>query len=239
MENNKSNVDKKSKISAVETPKTTEKQSKGSEEIKETEKSNLKEDQTTPSEVDKLKEQIEDMEKQVDSLQKERDAVNEKFYLEMADIDNQRKRMKKEKEDWRKYSHESLIKDLLVVADNFNMALNQTVKDESPEYRSFREGVGMNFKIINDVFKKHGVKEIDALNTKFDPRYHAAISQIDTNEYEDQTVMEVLQKGFMIHDRLLRPSMVKVASNTNSTDEVKEVKKDKESKKNQDEGSED
>ncbi len=242
MENNKSNVDEKTKTSEIGSSKTSDEQSKKDKKIEESgEKVNLEEGQKDLSkepsedlsEVDILKKQIEDMEKQIDSHQKERDDIHEKYYLAMADIDNQRKRMRKEKEDWRKYSHESLIKDLLVVADNFSMALNQSVKDDSPEYESFREGVEMNFKIITDVFKKHGVTEINALHTKFDPRYHAAISQIDTDEYEDQTVMEVLQKGFMIHERLLRPSMVKVASNT-GTDEVEvEKKEDQETQKEQ------
>ncbi len=192
-------------------------------------KESMEEEQKNTAEaVEVTEEQVEDkeeeqeldpvaqLEQRVEELEQERDESKEKLLLAMADFDNQRKRMQKQKDEWIKYSSENIAKDLLVVLDNFDMAISQKPNEESEVLASYHEGVCMNAKVMVDVLKKHGVVEVEALNKKFDPEYHSAVTQVESDEHEDQHVMEVFQKGYMINDRLLRPSMVKVAIRSSS-----------------------
>lgn len=146
---------------------------------------------------------------EVETLRAEVTALKERNLRNLADFDNQRKRLVREKEDWKKYSHENVVRDLLPTIDNFEMAIHAA--GDGSNGKSITEGISMNIKMLKDVLKKHGVVEIDALHKPFDPSYHSAVSKKATSDYEPDTVTQVFQKGFMINDRLLRPAMVEVA----------------------------
>lgn len=161
--------------------------------------------------VDPMVQEMNKLKSDLSSAQEARDEANDQLMRKMAEIDNQRKRMQREKEEWLRFSHEEIAKDLLVVLDNFEAALNHEMKQDNKEVSSFIKGIELNAKSFREILKKHGVEEIESLNKTFDPNFHSAVSQIEKDDCEDQTVIEVFQKGYMIHNRLLRPSMVKVS----------------------------
>ncbi|WP_353894340.1 nucleotide exchange factor GrpE [Proteinivorax hydrogeniformans] len=122
-----------------------------------------------------------------------------------ADFDNFRKRTTKEKSDIIKSANSDLILKLLPVLDNFELALQNQQED------GFRKGVEMILRQLVDTLEKEGLQEIDALNKPFDPTLHEAVMQEDNDTVEENTVIEVMRKGYLLNDKLLRPSMVKVS----------------------------
>lgn len=135
-----------------------------------------------------------------------------------AEFENYKKRTSRELEEFRRFANQSLIKELLSVVDNLELAMNSTDGHEKID-QGLLQGLEMTHKEILKVFEKFNVKPIAAKGEVFDPAFHEAVMQQETDEYEANTVINELQKGYMIHDRLLRPSMVVVAkSNTNRND---------------------
>ncbi|MAP24017.1 MAG: nucleotide exchange factor GrpE [Rickettsiales bacterium] len=132
----------------------------------------------------------------------------------LAEFDNYKKRSEREMSDMAKYSITNFAKDLLGVADNFGRALDAMPSDtsnESPLIKSLADGIKMTESELAKAFKKHGVEKIDPLNQPFDHNLHQAIMEVEVEGVEAGVVTEVLQSGYKIHDRLLRPAMVKVA----------------------------
>jgi molecular chaperone GrpE len=125
-----------------------------------------------------------------------------------AEFDNARKRAAKEQQDYRDYALVDAIKAIIPVLDSFDRAL-QT----SPEKSEFHAGVELIQKQLQDALAKIGVRPISAKGEPFDPRYHEAIEMVDTDAVPDHHVIEELQSGYKLKDRLLRPAMVKVARN--------------------------
>ncbi len=128
----------------------------------------------------------------------------------LADMENVRKRSAKEQQEFREYALSDAIKTLLPILDSFERAL-QTSAGEKSEFRS---GVELIYKQLQDALSKLGLTPIQAKGELFDPHLHQAIEMVDTNEVEDHHVVEELQHGYKLKDRLLRPSMVKVARNS-------------------------
>lgn len=123
----------------------------------------------------------------------------------MADFQNYKKRVEKEKTDIYSYANEKLITELLAVLDNFERALAQDCAGEG-----FKEGMEMIFKQLGDVLEKSGLAEIPALGEDFDPNFHNAVMTEETDEYESGKVSGVMQKGYTLNGKVIRPSMVKV-----------------------------
>lgn len=132
---------------------------------------------------------------------------NSRYMRLMADFQNYKKRVEKEKSDIYSYANEKLVTELLTVLDNFERAL-----EHEGENDSFKEGMEMIFKQLFDVLEKAGLKEIPALGEEFDPNFHNAVMNEDTEEYESGTVSGVMQKGYTLNGKVIRPSMVRVAS---------------------------
>lgn len=126
-----------------------------------------------------------------------------------ADYDNYSKRTQKEIREIHMYAAEEFVKDLLPVMDNFERALD-SVEDKSG---AVYQGINMIYQQLKNVLAQYDVKEIEALGERFDPRYHEAAMRVNCAEYDDETVVEVFQKGYIYHSRVIRPSMVKVAKN--------------------------
>ena len=126
-----------------------------------------------------------------------------------AEFENYKKRVSREMEEFRKYSNQSLIKEMLSVVDNLELAMNSTNGHETID-KGLLDGLEMTHREILKVFEKFKVKPISAKGESFDPTFHEAVMQEETDEYPDNTVINELQKGYLIHDRLLRPSMVVV-----------------------------
>lgn len=127
-----------------------------------------------------------------------------------AEFENYKKRASREMEEFRKYSNQSLIKEMLSVVDNLELAMNSANGHKAID-KGLLDGLAMTHKEIIKVFEKFSVKPISAMGQTFDPAYHEAVMQEETDEYPANTVINELQKGYLIHDRLLRPAMVVVA----------------------------
>jgi molecular chaperone GrpE len=137
-----------------------------------------------------------------------------------AEFENYKKRAAREMEDFRKYSNQSLIKEMLSVVDNLELAINSTDGHKDID-KGLVDGLEMTHKEILKVFEKFNVNPISAKGQTFDPAFHEAVMQEESDDYPDNTVINELQKGYLIHDRLLRPSMVVVAKSREKNDSTK------------------
>ena len=137
----------------------------------------------------------------------EDEALNIKYMRLMADFQNFKRRTEKEKSDIYAFANEKIVSELLNVIDNFERALAL-----GQEGDSFVEGMSLIFKQLQGVLEKAGVKEIEALGQEFDPNFHNAVMMEDTDEFESGKVSCVLQKGYTLNNKVIRPSMVKVAN---------------------------
>ena len=143
----------------------------------------------------------------LEDAEKRYQELNSKYMRLAADFQNQKKRFEKEKSDLYMYAGEDIIKKILDVMDNFDRAIDMG-GDADPK---FKEGMELIFKQLMGVLEKAGVTEIQALGEEFDPNFHNAVMMEDTDEYESNKVSGVIQKGYMMKSKVLRPSMVKVA----------------------------
>ena len=143
-----------------------------------------------------------------EKLKAERDSLLDRLARAQAEFENARRRAAKEQQEFRDFAATDAIKALLPVLDSFERALQ--AKSGSGD---FRGGVELIYKQLQDALAKLGVRPIPAKGEPFDPRYHEAIEMVETSEAPDHEVLEELQRGYKIKERLLRPSMVKVAKN--------------------------
>jgi molecular chaperone GrpE len=145
---------------------------------------------------------------EVQKLRAERDELLDRLARMQAEFDNARKRAAKEQQEYRDYALSDAVKAVIPVLDSFDRAL-QT----SPAKSEFHAGVELIHRQLQDALAKIGVRPISAKGEQFDPRYHEAIEMVDTAEAPDHQVLEELQRGYKLKDRLLRPAMVRVARN--------------------------
>jgi molecular chaperone GrpE len=129
-----------------------------------------------------------------------------RYVRAIADFENFRKRTDREKADFFRYATAAVLKDILPVLDNFDRAL-----DHAAEGDDFHKGVLMIYKQLFDVLQKHGLKPIDESGVTFDPNIHEAVVREEDESVPNHTVVAILQKGYFLHDRLLRPALVRVA----------------------------
>ncbi len=188
------------------------------EELKEAEEAKAEEAKATEAEED-TQESEETSEEAAEDSGKESGEENEEVkdegkeeegelrYLRlMADFQNYKKRVEKEKRDLYSYANEKIMNDLLTVMDNFERALEHDADE------NFKEGIEMIFKQLSDVLEKDGLAEIPALGEEFDPNVHSAVMTEETEDYESGKVSGVMQKGYTLNGKVIRPAMVKVAN---------------------------
>ena len=142
--------------------------------------------------------------------------LNDRIVRLTADFDNFRKRAQREKDEARQFANQGLLEKLLPVLDNFEMALT-AVKDADP---SVRDGVQMILDQLLGVLKESGVEPVDAMGQPFDPNLHEALSQEETTEVEEGTVVQQVQRGYKLNDRLVRPARVVVAKAPGAAEEA-------------------
>ena len=142
--------------------------------------------------------------------------LNERIVRLTADFDNFRKRAQREKDEARQFANQGLLEKLLPVLDNFEMALT-AVKDADP---SVRDGVQMILDQLLGVLKESGVEPVDAMGQLFDPNLHEALSQQETTEVEEGIVVQQVQRGYKLNDRLVRPARVVVAKAPGAAEEA-------------------
>ena len=149
----------------------------------------------------------EKVEEQEAKANPEDEALNERYLRLMADFQNFKRRTEKEKSDIYAFANEKLIGELLNVIDNFERALAAGNAEDN-----FYKGMEMILKQLLGVIEKAGASEIKALGEDFDPNFHNAIMMEDSSEYESGKVTGVLQKGYVLNNKVIRPAMVKVAN---------------------------
>ncbi|MDQ0192668.1 nucleotide exchange factor GrpE [Paenibacillus wynnii] len=126
-----------------------------------------------------------------------------------ADFDNFRRRTLKEKEELAQYATSKLVTELLPVMDNFERAL--ATAPATPEFEAFTKGVNMIFRQLEGVLKNEGLTAMETVAQPFNPEYHQAIMQVESEEHEEGIVTEEVQKGYLLKGKVLRPAMVKVS----------------------------
>ncbi|NUU62328.1 nucleotide exchange factor GrpE [Paenibacillus agri] len=142
-------------------------------------------------------------------LQTLADELHGRVLRVQADFDNFRRRTLKEKEELAQYATSKLINELLPVLDNFDRAL--ATAPTSPEIEAFTKGVNMIFRQLDGVLKSEGLTAMESVGQPFNPEYHQAIMQVESEEHEEGIVTEEVQKGYLLKDKVLRPAMVKVS----------------------------
>jgi len=146
---------------------------------------------------------------QAAEIRKIADENHERALRIQADFDNFRRRSRQEKEDFAKYASLKLIEKLLPVVDNFERALlsGQSVKDVDALFK----GIEMIAKQLNQLLEEEGVKAIDSIGQPFNPEFHQAIMQVESADHEEGIILEEIQKGYSMKDKVIRPAMVKVS----------------------------
>ena len=139
----------------------------------------------------------------------ERDELKELLLRRQAEFDNFRKRTERERSEYLQYAGMELVKDLLPVLDDFDRALK--IECSSPEYA---KGVEMIYSRMYETMKKMGLEPVESVGKPFDPHMHQAVERVETADAEDGTVLAEFQRGYLFKGKMLRPSMVKVASNS-------------------------
>ena len=145
---------------------------------------------------------------ELQKIKAERDSLLDRLARAQAEFENARRRAAKEQQDFRDFALADAIKTLLPVLDSFERALQ--MRSEGGDFRS---GVELIYKQLQDALAKLGVQAVLAKGQPFDPRYHEAIEMVETTEARDHEVIDELQRGYKLKDRLLRPAMVRVAKN--------------------------
>jgi molecular chaperone GrpE len=147
---------------------------------------------------------------ELQKLKQERDALLDRLARLQAEFENARKRAAKEQQEFKDFATADAIRAVLPVVDSFERALRSSA-DKPTEFRS---GIELIYKQLRDALNKLGVQAIPAVGTVFDPRVHEAIEMVDRTDVPDHQVIEELQRGYKLKDRLLRPAMVKVSRNS-------------------------
>lgn len=145
-----------------------------------------------------------------EELQKKYDELNNQYIRLAADFDNYRKRQAQERESLLKYGAENTLKKIIEVLDNFDRGAkaNETIED----CEKVKESFNLVHKQLLDVLAKAGLETIEAEGKEFDPNFHEAVMQTPTSDYPEHTIIAELQKGYKLEDRVLRPSLVNVAT---------------------------
>ena len=159
---------------------------------------------------------LKEMEARFEAKEEEAKETYDRLLRISADFENYKKRSSREMEEFRKYANQSLLKEMLSVVDNLELAINSS-KDGNKTDQTLIEGLNLTLNEILRVFEKFNVTPIEAQGKTFDPAYHEAVMREETDDYPENSVISEFQKGYLIHDRLLRPAMVVVAAPKTTT----------------------
>lgn len=161
------------------------------------------------SHAKKMHQELEKLHKDHQSLIAENADLKDKYLRTLADFDNFRKRMRKEKEEFQQYHLSEFLSEMLLIVDNLERALKS--RSEDSQNHSILSGVEMIFKMLIDLLKRFGVEELIADQQPFNPTIHQALSKAEDSTVSEPLVTEVYQKGFIYNGKLLRPALVRVS----------------------------
>jgi len=152
----------------------------------------------------------------------ERDELKDQLLRALADTENMRRRSEREAETARKYGHTQFARDLVGAIDNLARALASAPEDKSSleeSVQSLLTGIELSWTEIQSAIEKHGVRQINPVGEKFDYNFHQAMFEVPTNDQPPGVVLEVVQHGYVLHDRLLRPAMVGVSKTADKAEQ--------------------
>ncbi|MCT7569825.1 nucleotide exchange factor GrpE [Aliarcobacter butzleri] len=163
--------------------------------------------------TEEAEQKTESLEEKVARLESELKESEEKFLRAYADLENMKKRLEKEKYQAIDYASEKFAKDLLTPLDTLEMALNSAKADVDANelLEKLKEGIELTLKNFITTFEKHNITKVET-DGEFDPNVHNAVMQVDSAEHNSGQIVQELQKGYVLKDRLLRPSMVSIAN---------------------------
>ena len=184
------------------------------------EKNELKKDLSQDNDLDKKEEEIKktpDIKKE-ESVEEKLKSTQEKLLRTMAEMENQRKKFEKEKEEAFEFGGFNFARESLSLLDNIDRAITSFKNDENlkdnKDLIKIIDGIDVIKKDLISIFKRSGIESIECINKKFDPNFHQAMLEIENNTKESGIVIQEIQKGYMMKDRLLRPSLVGVTKKT-------------------------
>jgi len=156
------------------------------------------------------RQEIEALKNKLEEKEKEAAANYDKYLRSVAELENYKKRVSKEKADILRYGKEDIIKDILPFMDSLDRALEH----ETGDVKAFREGIALIQDQLLGCLKKHGVERIEAAGKDFDPNFHEALMQMESDQHDDNKIISEMEKGYLLNGRLLRPSRVCVCKKT-------------------------
>lgn len=168
------------------------------------------EDSEVPTEEDSEAPTEDDPEAKLKAAEQKVDEYYDRLLRTSAEFDNYKKRTTREMRDVVRYANEKLLKELLSVADNLERAITSAQQDNA-EDDALLEGVRLTLNEIEKILERHNVQPVKALGEPFDPNFHQAMMQAESEDQPVNTVIQEMQKGYVLHDRLLRPAMVVVS----------------------------
>lgn len=180
-----------------------------SEAVEAADVEHMQEGEATSEAEGKAAEEAQEEPAELTEARAQAEELQQRLLRAQADFDNFRRRTMKEKEELAQYASSKLVTQLLPVLDNFERAL--AAAQTGSEEQSFVKGVDMIFRQFMQVLEQEGVKAMNAVGEPFNPEFHQAIMQVESEEHEEGIVVEEVQKGYMLKDRVLRPAMVKVS----------------------------
>lgn len=154
---------------------------------------------------------VQDVDVETEGVRDELDELNGKWLRALADLDNYRKRVERDRRRWSAAAREEIVLDLLEVVDNFERALACEDPTGDSEGGSLREGVELILKHLTDILRKHGVTPIDTRACEFDPNLHEAVGHVESTEHDPDHIVEETQRGYLLGEKLLRCSKVIVS----------------------------
>ena len=182
------------------------------------EKKEQKEDLSIDKKEEDLQKKVENPSENVSTPEEKLKIVEEKLLRVMAEMENQRRRFEKEKQDAYEFGGFNFAAESLSLIDNLDRAMDSFKNDESlknnKDLNKIVEGIDVVKKDLVSIFKKNGIEAIECINKKFDPNFHQAMLEIENNTKDPGIVIQEIQKGYMMKDRLLRPSLVGVTKKT-------------------------
>lgn len=167
----------------------------------------VKEPERPTEETKGLKSRLKKRDAEIKALKKEVEELRDKYLRALAEMDNLRKRQEREKVEYRNYALSEFLREFLSILDNFERALQCC---DQTDGKTFREGVEMIYRLTLDLLLKKGVVPIEVKDKRFDPARHQAVMTEESEGVEEPQIAEELQRGYLHHERLLRPTMVKV-----------------------------
>lgn len=174
-------------------------------------------------EAEEKEQLVESLKNELELLKSENSDLKDKFLRKQADFENYRKRMVREKQDAIRFSNTNLLGDLIEIIDDFERAIQSS--EGSNDFQSFHDGIVMIEKQFTSMLeKKYGLKKIEAEGEEFDPSKHEALMMENSDEHEEPVVLQVLQTGYQLHERVVRPSKVKVANPVSSSEKAESGK---------------